>query len=210
MKKNVKKLLAITLIFVMALMPVQVFAKTFIPERVVYLPVHTGVVENIGLFPPDKKPKITLSNKQIGTVKKSVNELGLISYDFVPKKAGKTLVTEKTSEGISKFYFNVVKYKNPVSSMKLGKTTIKGSKFNKTDKRSLSYSKYAKQNNSLKIVPQKGWRVRGFYSLDKNGKTTYYSGNKFKPTGGKGNCTLRIVFASLNVNAQTYIDIVFK
>lgn len=31
MKKNVKKLLAITLIFVMALMPVQVFAKTFIP-----------------------------------------------------------------------------------------------------------------------------------------------------------------------------------
>ena len=100
MKKNVKKLLAITLIFVMALMPVQVFAKTFIPERVVYLPVHTGVVENIGLFPPDKKPKITLSNKQIGTVKKSVNELGLISYDFVPKSRKNTCHRENIRRNI--------------------------------------------------------------------------------------------------------------
>lgn len=62
----------------------------------------------------------------------------------------------------------------------------------------------------LKSYPKKGWRVRGFYSLDKKGKTTYYSGNKFKPTGKKGNCTLRIVFASINVNAQTYINIDFK
>ena len=61
----------------------------------------------------------------------------------------------KITEGTSKFYFNVVNYKNPVSSIKLGKTTIKGNKFNKTDKLSLSYSKYAKQSNSLKIVPKK-------------------------------------------------------
>ena len=194
MKKNFKKLLALTLVFIMVLIPVQVSAKTLIPERVIYLPVHTGVVENIGFYPPDKKPKITLSNKKIGTIKKSVNDIGFISFDFVPKKAGKTLVTMKITEGTSKFYFKVVNYKNPVSSIKLGKTTIK----------------YAKQSNSLKIVPKKGWRVRGFYSLDKKGETTYYSGNKFKPIGGKGNCTLRIVFASVNVNAQTYIDIDFK
>lgn len=210
MKKNFKKLLALTLVFIMVLIPVQVSAKTLIPERVIYLPVHTGVVENIGFYPPDKKPKITLSNKKIGTIKKSVNDIGFISFDFVPKKAGKTLVTMKITEGTSKFYFKVVNYKNPVSSIKLGKTTIKGNKFNKTDKLSLSYSKYAKQSDSLKIVPKKGWRVRGFYSLDKKGETTYYSGNKFKPIGGKGNCTLRIVFASVNVNAQTYIDIDFK
>mgnify|MGYP004472622741 CR=1 FL=1 len=57
---------------------------------------------------------------------------------------------------------------------------------------------------------KKCWRVIVFYSLDKKGKTTDYSENKFKPTGGKGNCTLRIVFALSNVNAQTYIDIGFK
>lgn len=55
MKKNFKKLLALTLVFIMVLIPVQVSAKTLIPERVIYLPVHTGVVENIGFYPPDKK-----------------------------------------------------------------------------------------------------------------------------------------------------------
>ena len=50
MKKNFKKLLALTLVFVMVLIPVQVSAKTIIPERVIYLRAHTRLVKNIGFY----------------------------------------------------------------------------------------------------------------------------------------------------------------
>lgn len=104
-----------------------------------------------------------------------------------------------------------MKYQNPISSVKIGSTTISGNKFSKTDRIYLSYSKYSKQNNVLKIAPQKGWSLRSLNAFDKSGnQLTIEELKKFKAFGGKGNYILKAEFYNNKNQASELIEIVFK
>ena len=144
----------------MALTPVQAFAAE---KQYFYLSNTSQTSISLGIHDSDEDYKVTVANKKIATIqKKPYNEYGRKAYIYylVPKKPGKTMTTLKNSYGTFKGYCYFLKYTNPISSMKLGNTTIKGSKFDKKDCITLSYKKYANKNLKLKAVPKKGCNLR--------------------------------------------------
>ena len=107
--------------------------------------------------------------QKLGDIKvTSIGHDGYYYYHFFPKKTGKTTITTKSKYDNSKRIITIRKYNNPVSSIKIGSTTVKGSKFNKTDRRYLSYDKYVKQKNQLIITPKKGWEVNRIRTLNRS------------------------------------------
>lgn len=109
------------------------------------------------------KAKATSSKPKIATVK--------ITDGFVmvtPKKAGKTTLTITVDKKKYTCKLTVSKYTNPISSVKIGKTTIAGKKFNKQAYATLKYSKFAKKNTAVKFKLKKGWKITGIYYAQKN------------------------------------------
>ena len=154
--------------------------------------------------------------QKLGDIKvTSIGHDGYYYYEFFPKKTGKTTITTKSKYDNSKRIITIRKYNNPVSSIKIGSTTVKGSKFNKTDRRYLSYDKYVKQKNQLIITPKKGWEVNRIRTLNRSGSKEYQSlsifdKNSIKPTGGKGNYKLSIEFMNTKTHGRITEEIVFK
>lgn len=113
---------------------------------------------------------------KLGTVKSTKRSDGYTWYYFYPAKAGNTTITVVAKDKLSgskaettKYPFTILKYQNPVSSVKIRNTNISGNKLNKTDRLYLSYSKYSRQNNTLKITAKKGWALRSLVAFDKSG-----------------------------------------
>ena len=93
--------------------------------------------------------------------------------------------------------------------MKLGNTTIKGSKFDQKDCITLSYKKYANKNLKLKVVPKKGWTVSCYMASEKRDQNPYMElPDSFKPT--KKGCNLRIEMWDTKRNTKENVDIIFK
>ena len=153
-------------------------------------------------------------------------EMNLYSFQKYIATTVATNVSDKTVavimenadqlDGVSIEEDTIRKYNNPVSSIKIGSTTVKGSKFNKTDRLYLSYDKYVKQKNQLIITPKKGWEVNQIRTLNRSGSKEYQSlsifdKNSIKPTGGKGNYKLSIEFRNTKINGGRITEeIVFK
>ena len=111
----------------------------------------------------------------------------------------------------TKYPFTILKYQNPVSSVKIRNTNISGNKLNKTDRLYLSYSKYSRQNNTLKITAKKGWALRSLVAFDKSGNQLNIEEiKKFKAFGGKGNYILKAEFFNEKRQTSEFIEIVFK
>lgn len=118
-------------------------------------------------------------------------------------------ITIKTTEGSGLLNWQFLKYKNPISSLKLGSTTIKGSKFDKKDCITLSYKKYANKNLKIKVVPKKGWGVNCYMSSEKRDQNPYMEfAGSFRPT--KKGCNLRIEMWDKKRNTKENVDIIFK
>ena len=209
MKKNLKKAVVLLLALVMALTPVQAFAAE---KRYFYLSNTSQTRISMGIHDFDEDYKVTVANKKIATIqRKPYNEDGRKAYIYylVPKKSGKTLTTLKNSYGTFKSYYYFLKYTNPISSMKLGNTTIKGSKFDKKDCITLSYKKYANKNLKLKVVPKKGWAVSCYMASEKRNQNPYMElPDSFRPT--KKGCNLRIEMRDTKRNTKENVDIIFK
>ena len=139
---------------------------------------------------------------------------------FAPKCAGKTVITTKVGNKTFKTNVTVYKYANPISSIKIGSTTISGSKFAKTDKIYLSYDKYAGKNINIKFNTKKGWYSCYTTVKDKKGNSVENdirgddnNSNLFKGVrvqGGKGNYILNIVFENGKNKGVETLSIVFK
>lgn len=217
-KKEFKKLAVLVAILAMVLSAIPVSAKAQAnPRTTLYKQVRLeNMSVTLGWFQPSADNVKFSQSKKIGTVKAmSKDAYGYSVYKFTPKKAGKTVVTVKyKSDGVyvtEKNPFTVLKYTNPVATIKLGNTEIAGSKFNKIDKINLSYSKFSKQNNALTVTPKSGWTYAGATVINKKG-TSLSSGdvNRIKAKGGKGNYILKLRFTNDKNGGIVYTEIVFK
>lgn len=170
----------------------------------------------MGSYHPKKDPAKFSMSRKLGTIKDThTGEDGYHYFYFFPEKTGKTSITTKSKYDNSKRIFTISKYVNPVSSIKIGSTNIKGGKFNKTDRIYLSYKKYVNQKNPLVITPRKGWEVTNIKMTNKSGSKIYQSyspfdKNSIKLTGGKGNCKLSIEFMNSSAGGRITEEIVFK
>lgn len=215
MKKYLKKVMAVVIVLTMILASsVSVFANTL--KQTAYTQIHLETGYILGSYHPTKDSVKFSMTQKLGNIKvTSIGHDGYYYYHFFPKKTGKTTITTKSKYDNSKRIFTIRKYENPVSSIKIGDTTVKGSKFNKTDRIYLSYDKYVKQKNQLVITPKEGWEVVRIRTLNKSGSKEYqslspYDKNSIKPTGGKGNYKLSIEFMNTKTYGRITEEIVFK
>lgn len=216
MKKYFKKFTVMVIALTMILASsVSVSANTL--KQTAYTQIHLKTGYILGSYHPKKDPVKFSMTQKLGDIKVThIGYDGYYYYEFFPKKTGKTTITTKSKYDNSKRIITIRKYNNPVSSIKIGNTTVKGSKFNKTDRLYLSYDKYVKQKNQLIITPKKGWEVNQIRTLNRSGSKEYQSlsifdKNSIKPTGGKGNYKLSIEFRNTKINGGRITEeIVFK
>ncbi|MCF0132297.1 MAG: hypothetical protein HUJ72_00370 [Blautia sp.] len=114
----------------------------------------------------------SLSDKSIGTIKNVSNSL-----IFYPKKVGKTTLKVVVGNKTYKSNITVKKYKNPVSSFKIGNQTVSGKKFDKNSLCKLDYSKFKNKKVSLKFKLKKDWVL-----CTADGKTSCMNYNSEKTT----------------------------
>ena len=226
MKRTLKKIVALVAVFVMLITAIPVSAASDAAT-------HTWVADSIKGYVSIKSQKISLdvattqakkisykvANPKIG--KLAYEDIGFMkSLSFVPKSAGKTVITTKVGNKTFKTNVTVYKYNNPISSIKIGSTTISGSKFAKTDKIYLSYDKYAGKNINIKFNTKKGWYSCYTTVKDKKGNSVENdireddnNSNLFKGVrvqGGKGNYILNIDFENGKNKGVETLSIVFK
>ena len=164
MKKILKQLLTISLIFIMILSAIPVQAantKSSLLKQTITL--YPGKSNKITLFNSrylnlgnidtrNNSVSVTVRNPAIAKVE--VNNSGVFAY---PKKVGKTLVTVKAGNITRKCALTVKEYVNPVASVKVGNTTISGKKFDTNPYRVISYSKFANKKAKVTFNLKKGW-----------------------------------------------------
>ena len=226
MKKTMKKLVALVAIFAMLITAIPVSAAndaathTWVTDKLVgYVPVKSDAKQLSLATTKAKNVSVKVANPKIGKiVYEDLTFMKLIH--FVPKRAGKTVVTTKVGKKTFKTNVTVYKYTDPISSVKVGDTTISGSKFAKTDKIYLSYDKYAGKNINIKFNTKKGWYSCYTTVKDKKGNSVENdireddnNSNLFKGVrvqGGKGNYILNIVFENGKNKGVETLSIVFK
>ena len=161
MKKTMKKLVALVAIFAMLITAIPVSAAndaathTWVADKLVgYVPVKSDAKQLSLATTKAKNVSVKVANPKIGKiVYEDLTFMKLIH--FVPKRAGKTVVTTKVGKKTFKTNVTVYKYTDPISSVKVGDTTISGSKFAKTDRIYLDYDKYAGKTINLKFNTKK-------------------------------------------------------
>lgn len=140
---------------------------------------------------PIKNIKITAksSNNKVATVKLEKDNDGTAFISVEPKKAGVTTIKVTVNGKIYQTKYTVKKYINPVSSIKVGKTNIKGASFNKTGVYTLKYSQYANKKMNVKINLKKGWKLQWGVEYAQKSWAKYdgiKNGAALKISGGKG------------------------
>ena len=169
MKKILKKILTISLIFIMILSAVPVQARMpeyFGGKKTVTLYTGKTIKNNltkkffkssfIGFF-RGADGKLTFINSSNPLVADASFDYSLINV--TPKKTGKTVITAKDGNKTRKCNLTVKKYTNPVVSVKIGNSTISGKHFNKEAYRVIPYSKFAKKKVKVTFNLKKGWHV---------------------------------------------------
>ena len=224
MKRTLKKFVALVAVFVMLITAIPVSAANDTATQTWVAESLTGYVsvksqnEPLSLATTHaKKISVKLANPKIGKI--VTEDLGFMKLiHFAPKRAGKTVITTKVGNKTFKTNVTVYKYTDPISSVKIGDTTISGSKFAKTDRIYLSYDKYAGKKINLKFKTKKGWYCCYNILKDKDGNdipTLVKQGDNgsFKGLyvhGGKGNFIFSVVFENAKNQGAETLSIVFK
>ena len=193
MKKMMKKLIALVAVFAMLLTVVPVFAAEqsciYGDDTVsaVFYPNQKMYNQYFGSVGSTKKIQVKSSNSRVGVCIAEKYEYGYSLY-FKAKRPGTTTLTIKVGNEIKKVKGIVANYTNPVSSIKLGSTTISGSKFNKVDKITASYAPYANKKVKVNVTGKKGWKVLYVDYLKKGWMRTerVKNGAKLPVNGGSG------------------------
>lgn len=228
MKKAMKKVIALVMAMTMLLAaaPICTYAQEDGPADIVQVlppPLHTvpmtmqpsikeqklGIIRTLLKY---RKVTATSSNTKIAEVKAVKIDNQTTDIMVIPKKTGKVVITTKVANNT---YTNIVmisKYANPVSSLKLGSTTIAGRKFSKTDTINLSYSKFAKKNNKFNITLKKGWILGTAQAVGKNIEDIQYlyNGQTFKLNSGKGNFKLVLTLVKQKTGKSVTMVVNFK
>lgn len=190
MKKTLKKLT--TMIVAMALlvlMAVPAYAGDIgLPNKLTLYPANSVKTRYIGKswgigYAEGEKVSAKSSNTKVATVKV---QAGLII--LTPKKAGKTTITVKADGNSTKRTYTIYKYTNPISSVKIGKTTVSGKKFAKSALYTAKYSKYAGKKTAIKFNLKKGWKFVdiGYGKKNWQKSETIKNGQSIRISGGSG------------------------
>ena len=237
MKKISKKLLSFLLAFGMILSMFTVNSATIwaedehVPASATLVAYPKPATESLASL-SSKVSGLKSSNKAVVTVKLSKFTYGTPQTYYtilaVPKKAGTATVSFKCQGKTYKIKVTVKKYVNPVKSVKIGATTVSGSKFKSSSETSLSYAKFAGKKVKTTVTLAKGWKLGESYIYSGNnpangsvkpaigylqkGWRRYASvanGSKIPVAGGKG---FRIIFTAVNskTGIREYMSIMLK
>ena len=136
------------------------------------------------------KYKAKISDEYINSVKD--NEDGKLilvtAINPTPAGEGKTTITVKKGSKSYRCKLTVAKYASPVSSIKIGKTTISGKKFNKNAYIYQKYSKYAGKKVAINVKAKKGWKLLELSYGQRNWKKAknIKNGSTVRVKGGAG------------------------
>ena len=170
MKKVLKQILTLSLIFIMVLSAVPVQAgipEYFTTKKTVTL--YTGkTIKNsainsffktvyLGGFDQTSQSvnSVNISNPSIADVTTSYGDINV-----TPKKTGRAIITAKRGNKTRKCNLTVRKYTNPVVSVKIGNSTISGRHFNTEAYRVISYPKFANKKAKITFNLKDGWYVK--------------------------------------------------
>lgn len=194
MKKISKKLLSFLLAFGMILSMFTVNSATIwaadehVPASATLVAYPKPSTESLASL-SSKVSGLKSSNKAVVTVKLSESTYGTSQTYYtilaVPKKAGTATVSFKCQGKTYKIKVTVKKYVNPVKSVKIGATTVPGSRFKSSSETGLSYAKFAGKKVKTTVTLAKGWMR----------SESVANGSKIPVAGGKG---FRIMFTAVN------------
>ncbi len=194
MKKTSKKLLSFLLAFGMILSMFAVTSATgwatdeHVPASATLVAYPKPATESLASL-SSKVSGLKSSNKAVVTVKLSESTYGTSQTYYtilaVPKKAGTATVSFKCQGKTYKIKVTVKKYVNPVKSVKIGATTVPGSRFKSSSETGLSYAKFAGKKVKTTVTLAKGWMR----------SESVANGSKIPVAGGKG---FRIMFTAVN------------
>ena len=224
MKRTLKKFVALVAVFVMLITAIPVSAasdaatSTWVAENFsAYVPVKNESKPFGFATTHAKKISVKIADPKIGRIECN-NRNSMKSYHFYPKSAGKTIITTKVGKKTFKTNVTVYKYTSPISSVKIGNTTISGKKFSKTDTIYLSYDKYVGKKINIKFNWKKGWYSCYMDLKDKNGDdipNVIQQGKNglfenLSVHGGKGNYIVSVIFENEKTRGIETLSIVFK
>jgi len=170
MKKVLKQILTVSLIFIMVLSAVPVQARApecFGGKKTVTL--YTGkTIKNSAIkhfFTSAELGFFDKSGRKVSSISSSNPSVADVSFDYsfinvIPKKTGKTVITAKSGNKTRKCNLVVRKYTNPVVSVKIGKSTIAGRHFNTEAYRVIPYSKFANKKAKVTFNLKNGWHIK--------------------------------------------------
>lgn len=194
MKKTSKKLLSFLLAFGMIIAMFAVTSATgwaadeHVPASATLVAYPKPATESLASL-SSKVSGLKSSNKAVVTVKLSESTYGTSQTYYtilaVPKKAGTATVSFKCQGKTYKIKVTVKKYVNPVKSVKIGATTVPGSRFKSSSETGLSYAKFAGKKVKTTVTLAKGWMR----------SESVANGSKIPVAGGKG---FRIMFTAVN------------
>lgn len=179
----------------------------------------------------NRPSKIRSSNESVVRIKRQKGK----GYPYEGKwllylqarKAGTSTVTTVVDGKTYKTKVTVKKYENPIKSVRIGNTSISGSKFNRSSRISIPYSKFANKKVKTKITLKKGWKLEEINCENHRFKTepgfSYYepvgedgsegrgfgNGEKIRINQGKGS-EIGILAINEKTNKQIYTWITLK
>ena len=190
MKKMMNRTISILLavMIMVTAIPVMAASQTsvYIPKKSIYTwyPSFTGGKYEIyhGMV-SGAKATVKSDNTKVVTARFVKNEL-LVTL----KKPGTANLKVKVGKKTYTSKVVVKKYENPLESVKVGKTTIKGKAFNKNNITSVKYSKFANKKTAIKFNVKKGWKVTVVAYGEKKWQQlpNIKNGSSVKVKGGKG------------------------
>ena len=237
MKKTSKKLLSFLLAFGMIIAMFAVTSATgwaadeHVPASATLVAYPKPATESLASL-SSKVSGLKSSNKAVVTAKLSKSTYGTSQTYYtilaVPKKAGTATVSFKCQGKTYKIKVTVKKYVNPVKSVKIGATTVSGSRFKSSSETSLSYAKFAEKKVKTTVTLAKGWKLGELYIYSGNNPAngsmkpaieymqkgwmrseSVANGGKIPVAGGKG---FRIMFTAVNskIGIREYMTIMLK
>ena len=129
------------------------------------------------------KATVKSDNTKVVTARFVKNEL-LVTL----KKPGTANLKVKVGKKTYTSKVIVKTYENPLTSVKVGKTTIKGSTFNKNNIANIKYSKFANKKTAIKFNAKKGWKITVVAYGEKKWQQlpNIKNGTSVKVKGGRG------------------------
>ena len=117
--------------------------------------------QTLGYVDGERVTNLKSSNRSVLTVSKTESPFGNRIWTNIAanvKKTGTSTVSFETGGKTYKIKVTVKKYQNPISSIKIRNTTIRGSKFKSTSNYFLKWSKFKGKNTKVTVKLAKGWK----------------------------------------------------